>query len=130
MVRLAEDSQHRARNLRDEFFDGRGPKLIAIPFLTANGAIKHHNSSNIISIRGEQQRLPPGLAHADDADARFVNIVRLFQVIHCRVQIFQRFVITQIHSRLPLLQGFPITRKALKKVGVPNPRSRFERVLL
>ena len=94
MIRLAEDSQHRARNLRDEFFDGGRPKLVAIPFLTADGTIKHHNSSDIISISGEQQRLPAGLTHADNANARFIDMVRLFQVIYGRAQIFQRFVIT------------------------------------
>src|SRR5262245_19008339 len=53
MSRFAEDSQHRARHLCYEFFDRGRPKLIAIPFLTANGTIKHHSSSDIISIGGE-----------------------------------------------------------------------------
>ena len=104
MIRLAEDSQDRARYSRDELLDRRRPKLIAVPFLAADGAVEHHRSRDVISLGREQHRLPSGLAHADDADARAVDLVRFFQVIHRRVQIFQRFVVAQIDSRLPLAE--------------------------
>src|SRR4029077_19027948 len=78
MIRLSEDSQYGARYLRHEFLDRGRSKLVAIPFLAADGAIKHHNSGDIISISGEQQWLSAGLTNADDTNPRTIDISRFF----------------------------------------------------
>ena len=51
MVRLPKDAQDRTAYSRDQFFYRRGAKMVAAPFLAADGAVEHDRAGDVVPLR-------------------------------------------------------------------------------
>ena len=87
VIGLAEDTQDRATDLRQQIFYRCRSEFIADPFLAADRAIENHGAGDVITLCGNEERLPPGLAYANDADARRIDIGRVLEIFHRAVQV-------------------------------------------
>ena len=58
--------------------------------------------------------LAPGLAYADDADARRIDVLKFFEILYRGIQVLESAVIGQIDSLFTAQHGTAVTGEAVK----------------
>src|SRR5688572_28176014 len=117
VIGLAEDAQHRTIDLRQQIVHRCRSQFIGEPFLTADGAIKNHRSGDVTAFCRNKERLAAGLAYADDADARRIDIGRALEIFHRPGQVLQSAIVREIDSLLAAKNSLSVAVKAPEEIG-------------
>src|SRR5688572_33458218 len=117
VIGLAEDSQHRAMDLRHEIFHRRRSEFIGDPFLAADRAVENHRTGDVTALCRNKERLAASLAYADNTDARRIDIGRALEILHRPGQVLQSTVVREIDSLLAAKNSLSVALEAMEEIG-------------
>src|SRR5215510_15515356 len=89
---------------------------MGLPIVRVDGTVQDDGRGEIISSRGDEQRLTAGLAYAGHGDLTYVHLWKGTQVIHNGIDIAQDFFVAQVAVIVAAGQDLAIAREAREKI--------------
>jgi hypothetical protein len=87
-----------------------------LPVRVVDGTIQNYASREIITVGGNQNRLAPGLAHANHGEPAAVDIRQCAQIGHYGIHVLKHLLIGQLHTTITARQGLSVTRETGEEV--------------